>query len=151
MGMYVKQLRESIKEVLALAPVPVNGDAAIELLLGTAAQESHLGYYIEQLSGPARGIFQIEPDTAAWLETRVREPLRSWLRGYRDDEPIIWALEYRLDYQIACCRMRYLVVPAPIPHDLEGQARYWKQYYNTYLGRGTVEEYIANYNKYVDV
>ncbi len=143
-----KQLREAITDVLATAPRPVNGEAAINLLLGTAAQESHFGTYIEQIVGPAKGIFQIEPKTAQWIEDSLPADFREWLKGYRDDEPIPWALEYRLDYSIACCRMRYLKVPAPIPADLSGQAAYWKKYYNTIYGKGTVEEYTKNVKRY---
>jgi hypothetical protein len=149
MGMFAKQLKEFIQEVLALAPVPLNSPEAVKLLMGTAAQESHLGYYLEQLVGPAESIFQIEPDTALDIETRIREPLRSWVRSYRDDEPIKWALSFRLDYAIAMCRLKYFMCPGAIPPDLPGQAAYWKKYYNTPLGRGTVQEYLANYAKYV--
>jgi hypothetical protein len=46
-------------------------------------------------------------------------------------------------------RVHYLRRPEPIPTDLTGQAEYWKKWYNTYLGAGTVEEYIENYKKYV--
>ena len=46
-------------------------------------------------------------------------------------------------------RVHYLRRKEAIPKDLEGQARYWKQYYNTPKGKGTVEEYIRNYKKYV--
>lgn len=148
MGIYAKQLREFIADVLLTAPVPLNGPEAIELLMGTAAQESRLGFYIEQLVGPAEGIFQIEPATAHDIETRIREPLRSWVRGYRDDEPIKWALKARLDYGIAMCRLKYFMCPGALPSDLAGQAAYWKKYYNTPLGKGTTEEYIKNYKKY---
>jgi hypothetical protein len=30
-----------------------------------------------------------------------------------------------------------------------GMADYWKQHYNTPLGRGTVEEFISNYQRHV--
>jgi hypothetical protein len=36
---------------------------AIQLLMGTAAQESHLGTYLKQINGPALGVFQMEPNT----------------------------------------------------------------------------------------
>jgi hypothetical protein len=38
--------------------------SAENLLMGTAAQESHLGTYLHQVGGgPAKGIFQMEPAT----------------------------------------------------------------------------------------
>lgn len=52
---------------------------------------------------------------------------------------------------LATCmaRVHYLRVREAIPSDLEGWARYWKRYYNTPLGKGTEEEFIANYKKLV--
>ena len=55
---------------------------------------------------------------------------------------------YDLAYQILSCRYHYLRCPGKIPNSLEGQARYWKQFYNTRKGKGTIQEYIKNYNKY---
>jgi len=45
-------------------------------------------------------------------------------------------------------RIHYLRIADKIPSTLEGQAAYWKKYYNSEKGAGTVEEYIANYKKY---
>lgn len=146
-----KQFRAAIEKVLATAPRNINGEAAIQLLLGTSAQESGFGHYLKQTCGPAGGAFQVEPATAQWLEETLPTDLVAWLKSYRDDETIEWALVYRLDYEIACCRLRYFKVHDPLPAagDLDGQAAYWKKYYNTPLGKGTVDEYIANYKKYI--
>lgn len=40
-----------------------------------------------------------------------------------------------------CCRLSYKRIPAAIPGDLLGRAQYWKEYYNTAAGSGTVEHY----------
>jgi hypothetical protein len=40
-------------------------------------------------------------------------------------------------------------VAAPIPTDPKEIAAYWKLYYNMPLGAGTVEEFIANWNRYL--
>lgn len=45
--------------------------------------------------------------------------------------------------QAILCRMYYLGIKEPIPSTLEGRARYWKKYYNSELGAGTPEKYIA--------
>ena len=50
---------------------------------------------------------------------------------------------------ICMARVHYLRVSEAIPSDVEGMARYWKKYYNTPLGKGTVEEFISNYKKLV--
>ena len=55
-----KQLKELIERVLR--KVNLYSDAAVDLLMLTAAQESACGKYIRQLgNGPALGIFQMEP------------------------------------------------------------------------------------------
>jgi hypothetical protein len=48
-------------------------------------------------------------------------------------------------------RLRFRVVRAPLPDagDVHGQALYWKRYYNTYLGAGTVAEYLRNHRRLV--
>lgn len=45
--------------------------------------------------------------------------------------------------QAILCRMYYLGINEKIPNTLEGRARYWKKYYNSELGAGTPEKYIA--------
>ena len=42
-------------------------EAAVELLMGTAAQESLLGDHLVQVKGPALGIFKIKPPTPSPL------------------------------------------------------------------------------------
>lgn len=151
MAIDTKQLASAIADVLVTAPRQLATKAAVQLLLGTAAQESNFGYYLEQVRGPARGIFQIEPATAQDLEQTLPPDLSAWLRSYRDSKSIPWALKYELDYQIACCRLKYFQVPQPLPaaYDVAGMAAYWKQFYNTPFGRGTLAEFAANYNKFV--
>ena len=61
MSIKIDQLKKAIEEVLDY--LNLNSLSAVNLLLGTAAQESRLGEYIEQVNGPALGIFQMEPKT----------------------------------------------------------------------------------------
>jgi len=126
----------------------------VELLLGTCAQESAFGKYRRQLGGgPALGIFQCEPAT-------FNDIIENFL-VYKSElmaKIIKISGVSRLNAKeliendiLATCiaRVHYLRRKEAIPKDLEGQARYWKQYYNTPKGKGTVEEYIRNYKKYV--
>jgi hypothetical protein len=125
------------------------------LVFGTAAQESHCGQWLVQLGqGPARGIFQMEPATHddIWNRFISQRPdlmrkLNRWRAQYGNgmgpDEMI-----FNLAYAAAMCRIHYLRVPAPIPDTLNGQAEYWKMYYNTPAGAGTVEEYKQNWREF---
>ena len=61
---------------------------------------------------------------------------------------LIATLETNHMYACAMCRVHYMRVSAPLPDadDLEAQAAYWKQHYNTPLGAGTVEHFMEAYS-----
>lgn len=126
-------------------------DAAIELLLGTCAVESAFGKYLRQVDGPARGIFQMEPDThndiwdnfLAFKAPMVKKIVA--LKMTRSVEALIFDLRY----STIMTRLHYWRVPEKIPEDLEGQAAYWKEHYNTELGRGTIDGYLKAYKRFV--
>ena len=54
-------------------------------------------------------------------------------------------LTSNMQYGAAICRLCYYRAPEALPEegDLEGQAAYWKRYYNRPLGAGTEGKYIA--------
>ena len=62
------------------------------------------------------------------------------LRAIRDDD------------RLAClfARLHYLRVAEAVPDDLRGQAGYWKRYYNTRLGKGTVVGYMDKWRQFVE-
>ena len=47
------------------------------------------------------------------------------------------------------CRLHYRLRPEPIPSSLRGRAEYWKQFYNSMAGKGTVKHYLDNANAYL--
>ena len=47
------------------------------------------------------------------------------------------------------CRLHYLLRPEEIPLSLRGRAEYWKQFYNSMAGKGTVRHYMDNANAYL--
>ena len=153
------ELRNLIEEVLGeLATLPsyptINRKEAVELLMGTAAQESHLGKYRKQIGGgPALGIYQMEPATFDDI-----------VKNYLSSKPVLKEKIIEVsgvtelnskdlvnNDRLSTCmaRVHYLRVKEGIPSSLDGQARYWKKYYNTHLGVGTEEEYKSNYKKLV--
>lgn len=148
--MHKDQLRGLIQETLLL--IGLYSEDAAELLMGTAAVESKLGYYIKQVGGPARGIFQMEPDT----EKDIWENFLFFKQGLQDKmyklgymHPNPELLVYDLRYQILMARLHYRRVPYALPTSTVGQARYWKVHYNTVAGKGTVEKYMDAYDYYV--
>ena len=134
--------------------------SAARLVLGTALVESRAAYLRQHPRGPALSIYQIEPPTFRWLwwewlpEHRpgLRERCAELVGAWRATDPGR-DLASNLCFATAMCRIRYLAVPAALPGaaDLEGQARYWKRYYNTSGGKGRAEDYIAAYKKYAPI
>jgi len=121
--------------------------AASELLLGTAIQESRLKYLVQLDNGPALGLFQMEPTTHddIWENyLAYRADLRAKL-----DKHAAQAMVGNLYYATAMCRLHYYRVPVtlPVAGNLDGQAAYWKEHYNTVLGAGTENEYKSNWRK----
>lgn len=144
MSFYLEDIEDLIKRTLR--EYNLYSDSAVNLLLGTLAQESGFGKYLKQLGGgPALSGFQIERPTFNWLK-------HAYMNKYNLQEVEFEELEWNLKLAILFCRLRYFVVPSPLPaaDDIKGLAEYWKNYYNTYLGKGKIEEFIANYKKYVN-
>ncbi len=129
--------------------------AAENLLLGTAAHESRLTYLKQHGSGPALGVYQIEPATHedVWenylkykgdIAGRVRA-LAS--QNWPGENNMHRELITNLAYATAIARLVYYRRPEPMPaaNDIDGLARYWKQHYNTPLGAGRPAEFVAHY------
>lgn len=147
--------------VLALPlPSPLQ---AIQLLLGTAIQESHL-VHLKQINGPAVSVYQLEPATIQDLIPYFRLRLPSQFMHYaiRYGIPLdpdlsmtqsvshLWTFAATFDHALATTlsRLYYYRIPVPLPEDLTNQALYWKKYYNTPKGRGTPQQYMDSFKKY---
>ncbi len=122
--------------------------AAENLLIGTAVHESRLTYLHQIGGGPARGLFQMEPATEQdiWNNyLQYRNDLSSLIEAMRNFRSL--DLTTNLAYQVAMARVHYWRSPCPLPaeDDIQGMASIWKQVYNTPLGAGTVEQFIAHY------
>lgn len=142
-----KQFRELIVRP-ALEELNMWSRNAEELLMLTAAQESHLGTYLRQVGqeggySVARGVFQMEPETFNWL--RSIPAYNGLLYGIADD------MVHDLKLAAKAARLRYRVVPRGLPKhdDVVGLASYWKIWYNASPRGGSVEEAIGNYRKFV--
>lgn len=152
MAIYKTQLKELIDETLK--DINLHSEDATNLLLGTCAHESGLGKYIKQLgSGPALGIFQMEPNT---FKDHISNYLKykpglvsSIKKACNIDYLTPDLLRYNLKFAICMSRIHYLRVKHPLPTELTGYAEYWKKYYNSVLGAGTEEEFIRNYKRHV--
>jgi hypothetical protein len=143
----------TLDDLEACTGIP-SDDRAVNLLLLTAAQESHMGTYIEQVGGPALGIFQMEPNTHDDIYAnfvKYKDTLGDYLK-YTFKDCTAERLRYDLRYQIVMARLHYYRVPEALPDadDDWGLAHYWKDHYNTHLGAGTPKVAHFNYMKYRD-
>ena len=157
-SMNAKQLKNLITEILQ--HIHMYSDVAVDQLMLTAAQESRCGHYLYQLNGgPARGIFQMEPATMEdiYKNYLIRKPLLA-IQVDRLVAPgsLILNLTGNILFQIALARVHYWRVKEPLPFKQDDEfeyvrslAQYWKTYWNTSAGQGTVNEAIQNYNYYV--
>jgi hypothetical protein len=127
---------------------------AEDLLDGTFAQESGCGKYVRELdSGPGRGFWQMNPRDhdeiwKMYLPNHAKLANAVLNLATCSKPPSADLLVDNIRYACAMARIHYLRIADKIPSTLEGQAAYWKKYYNSEKGAGTVEEYIANYKKY---
>ncbi len=133
------------------------GDVAEQLVLGTGITESRLRYLHQIGGGPALSIYQIEPATFRdtydnYLKFRVE---RSVIESLRDGRPTTEEeeLNYSLAFATAICRAHYRRQPAPLPDsgDAPALAAYWKKWYNTGFGRGTVAHAIPHFEYAIEV
>lgn len=151
-GLHLRQVRDYIVRP-ALQRIGLHSLAAEQLVLCTGVVESGLRY-VDQVDkankpGPAYGLFQMERATHddLWksyldhrppLATRVRREMVLTLDGAEQ-------MHGNHFYAAAMCRVHYLRIRAAMPEafDLPAMAAYWKRFYNTALGAGRPEDFIA--------
>ena len=131
-----------------LAVLDMGGEAAESQILGTALAESGGTALRQRGGGPALGLWQMEPATHddIWKNyIGYRPELKDAVittahldYGQADAEVMAWNLRYAC----AMARVHYRRVSAAIPAAPEDQALYWKRYYNTPAGKGTVAHYM---------
>lgn len=152
MGIDPNQLKDYIIKP-TLKELDLYSESAVNLLLGTCAQESHMGYYIHQIKGIALGIYQMEPNTyddiyINYLDYRkeLKDLTDAYASKKHDSNELIWNLRYAT----AMCRIYYLRVSEPLPdaQDVLALATYYKKFYNTPSGKGTITSFVRNYNKF---
>jgi len=157
----VRQVRERvIRPALRTLGPAYMGEAAELLLLGTAAAESDFRALAQYGGGPALGLWQMEPATYRdhW----------AWMRGASSDlgarvvslasrgsgignPPPAEEMTWNLALAAAMARVHYWRKPEPLPvsGDPRDLFRYYKQHYNTPLGKGTVEHFVAAWHRLV--
>ena len=165
MTINAKQFRELIVRptLKYLEPEIPYSTEAEDLLVMTAAHESHLGTYLKQVNGPALGVYQMEPATHAdiWENFLEYRDKLAWavddLLTERLDEDYSDSLVFDLRYATAMARVNYYRDKEAIPKEKDYPTRseyidalgaYAKRVYNTELGKATANQYVKDYLKY---
>ena len=142
------QAEEIIFDVVRVLGGGIN---AIDLIAETAMQETNLGSYRDMSNyGAGIGLCQCDPiafdDTKARTKNSVKAKIMLELVVNIDGVSHI-ELAHSPMLAAIWCRLHYLLRPGAIPDTVLGRAEYWKHWYNSELGRGTVAEYVHNESK----
>jgi hypothetical protein len=141
----LSQLKTSVIQPVHTAfGAPYNTPAATVLSLGTAIHETNGGQYLRQISGPALGMWQMEPATYTdcWTNfLNFRPEMAAAVRKFQVPGTGAAQLVWNIGYACAMARVRYIRAPDPLPatDDFEGLAEYYKRFYNSALGAAVVD------------
>lgn len=132
-----------IFDTLKMSRLPCS-TSSVSLLVMVAAHESGKLKYVQQMSGPALGLFQMEPTTyVEVLDYAKRRKLLETKAYSLPPEAMIWDAKHA----IRLARIFFMRFPENIPavHNLQGLARYAKKYWNTERGKATWTDYYEAY------
>jgi hypothetical protein len=144
-GIALSQLKYAVVEPALLA-IGLAGTAALNLVTGTALVESG-AQYVQQINGPALGLWQMEPATEqdCWTNflgynTALAAQVKALLAPYNSVDQRTQQLVSNMLYAAAMCRIKYRRAAPPLPayNDAAGMADYHKSVYNTALGAANV-------------
>jgi hypothetical protein len=124
------------------------GGLASELLLETAAQETNFGQYLDPTPrGAGRGVFQCDFIAFQDVQQRAKAAdvkMVSRVFGFDLTRISHECLDLSPLAAAVFARLHYKLVRDAIPQTLDGRAAYWKRFYNTFAGKGTVDKYLAS-------
>lgn len=129
-----------------LAPVGIPyTKTAHDLLMGTAAQESLMGLYLVQQSGPGVGLWMASPNLTPAILGRLSKAQLDALAKIGDaTNPGQVTSNLTLAAMLARCW--YWVTPAPLPADtISGLWSYYKLHYNSLAGAATETQWNTNW------
>ncbi len=134
------------KQAKLICDVLGNGtnNTAVEMILETATAETHLGKLEDRSLKAGMGLTQF--DEKPFYNIRDRNIKRRDLIYKKlgvDITLVKWEdLRYNPFLALLFCRLFYKLISKEIPGTIEQRASYWKKYYNTYLGKGTIKHYL---------
>ncbi len=147
----IAQVREFSAAVAAIFPGS-NQTLTTQIMVETAAAETQCGTLVDPTKrGAGRGLFQCDDLPFADTINRSKRTDLELIRSrFGIDMSVVKAsdLDYSPLLAAIVCRLFYMLRPGSIPATVEERAAYWKKYYNTALGAGTVEHYLESAKRY---
>lgn len=142
-------IQETLLHLAAREP-RLDSPAARALLLGTAMVESDL-QHLQQIGGPAMGLFQVEPRTHddCWSNYLAYRPaMHAAFRELAVYDPSPEQMRWNLVYACAMARLVYWRDPKPLP-DMQPMALAlaWKRIFNTAEGKGDAHKAVPIFAK----
>jgi len=140
----VKSAKDSIESIAIKVDNLNLGSDISDFLVRIAATESCYG--LNKRAG--NNVWQIDPpgfkDTQNLASHPGLQKKFDTLKAFKIDWLSKSYDDITADKYLNCIAARLYLgnKPGMIPSDLKGQAAYWKKYYNTTSGAGTVEEFI---------
>lgn len=122
-----------------------SNNKATDMLIETAGAETGKGIIKDSTKFAGMGITQIDELPFKDVINRTKQKHKDMLKEYFniDIDLVEWEhLRYNPLLALIVTRLKYKLIPELIPNKIEARARYWKVYYNTAAGAGTVEHYL---------
>ena len=108
------------------------------LMEKTISHESHLGNYPDKSLTYGEGVSQFDEKTFYDIVDRTKKEHKNIVLkyyGFDIDQIKYSELRYNLELQIVMTRLKYKKVTAPIPISDDEQYEYYKEYWNSDLGK----------------
>lgn len=146
----VKHFAQAVCEVLGKG----EQNAAVWLLCETVAVETQFGTFKDSTpNGAGRGLAQIDKISFDDVQARAARADIDALKAAFDIDikNIEWDdLNFSPLLALVFARLHYKLRPGAIPLTMKGRAEYWKKFYNSLRGKGTVDQYIVSAHKFRD-
>lgn len=126
----------------------------LRLMIGTACTETDCGTFKD--AHPTKiGVSVVQFDEIRFNDVKRRTRPRN-IAKFEARYNIVFSdlklsdIAYNTDLAMAMCRLAYILIPDLVPSDLKGQARYWKDYWNSHAknAKGSVESYLEDWENH---
>lgn len=153
-GLSIDHLKYDVVEPV-LTTLGLMSTSALNLVTGTALVESQCVYLKQLGTGPALGLFQMEPATEQDIWTNYlayQHDLKAKVQSLLSPGATTAQLVGNVPYAAAMCRIKYLRAPDALPSakDAAGMAAYHKTIYNTAGGAADAETNTPLFQSVVD-